>query len=132
MKQVVLKVEHGALLECPVWEAHPRGRNWWAEISLDPRAPSGLARRFWERGRGPYYYIIPRDLTPPVPVEVGADYYTGSGRKKPSRWYGVVVSVTSASLVLYESDNPRSAIELAEQLRTPQTTSRIITVPVAT
>lgn len=127
---VICRIEHGALIDCPVWEAHRRGRNWWAEISTDPRAPGGLARRFWERARGHYYYLVPDGLTPPVPVEVGADYYSSRGRRHPRRWYGVITQVTSSQLVLAPCSTAREAIKLARQLRDQQDElRRAIVVP---
>lgn len=128
-KKITLRVEHGALLDCPVWESHPRGRNWWAEISIDPRAPGGLRRRFWARARGEYCYLVPQDIDPPVPVEVGADYYTGRGRKRPCRWYGVVVTATATHLTLKECPDARSAIRTAEELRRNQDLRRVVVVP---
>ena len=37
------KIEDGAMVEAPIYEAHSRGKNWMATIEADPAAPGGLA-----------------------------------------------------------------------------------------
>jgi hypothetical protein len=114
MQQVVLKVEYGALLEVPIYESHWRGKNWMAEIWIDPKAPGGLGRRFFQKANGEYYYIIDRAKAP-MAIEFGADYYSGSGKKSPKRWYGVIIRVTTEELVLEEYDTARQAINAAKE-----------------
>lgn len=113
---MALEVEHGALVEVPVYCDHKRGRNWAAIIRPDPRSPGGLARRFLARARGRYYYMI-EGLSVGHAVEFGADYYTGSGRKWPERWYGVVVEITPTRVVLIEAKTPAEAFRIARELR---------------
>jgi hypothetical protein len=112
-----VKIENGAFVEALEWCAHRRGKNWLAFISEDPRAPGGLKRVFWERGRGRFYYIIPRNLECPCPVEWGGDYYTASGHKDPGRTYAVLVELTEDEAVFEVCGSPREAIQRAEELR---------------
>jgi hypothetical protein len=115
-----LEVELEALVEVPVWESHRRGRNWAATISPDPRAPGGLARDFWPKARGRYYYLVPA-LEPPVPVEFGADYYSGSGHLyRRSRWYGVVLAATPDRLYLEPAASALKAVRRAAELKALQ------------
>jgi hypothetical protein len=93
-------VELGALVEVPGYESHKRGTNWMASVRPDPRSPGGLARDFWERGRGRYYYMVPAGLTPGDVLECGHDYTTGGGNRHRSREYGVVIEVTPERLIL--------------------------------
>jgi hypothetical protein len=125
MTVVSLRMEHGALLEVPCYESHSRGRNWAAVICIDPSSPGGIGRTFWKRARGEFYYLIPADLRPPVPVEFGADYYTVSGRKKPHRVYGVILSISQGALTLQICQSAREAVERAEQLKVAQADSRL-------
>ncbi len=85
-------VECGAMIAVPIYENHRRGKNWLAIIEADPQSPGGLRRTFVQRGRGQYYYLIDQ-LKPGIPVEFGADYYSGSGKKSSNRVYGIVVTV---------------------------------------
>jgi hypothetical protein len=125
MTIVSLRVEYGALLEVPCYESHKRGRNWAATISIDPKSPGGIGRTFWKRAHGEFYYLIPADLRPPVPVEFGADYYTVSGRKKPHRVYGVILSISQDTLTLEICQSAREAVERAEQLKMERTDSKL-------
>ena len=61
-------IEFGALSECPVWESHKRGKNWCAAITPDPKSPGGLARDFWEKAKGDYYYLVPTAPIAPGPA----------------------------------------------------------------
>jgi hypothetical protein len=109
-------MEHGALVGAPVWEKHKRGKNWWARISIDPQAPGGLARDFAEKARGEgYSYIVPQWAKPGTPVEFGADYYSGRGRKYTSRWYGYIEQVSADALVLVQCETAREAVRQAQE-----------------
>jgi hypothetical protein len=68
------------------YEDHKRGKNWIATVEFDPSQPGSIDRSFWERGSGSYR-SVPDNLQRGDLVEVAADYYTGSGRKNPSRSY---------------------------------------------
>ncbi|GEM_PF-4210589 len=83
------KVEMGAMVEVPIYEGHKRGKNWMAVIQPDPNSPGGLRRDFQQTAKGKYYYMI-NGLKIGDPVEFGADYYTGGGKKHSKRWYGIV------------------------------------------
>ncbi len=89
---VSLRVENGALAQVPAgcWESHPRGKNWLALIAVSPLSPGGLARTFAIKAKGEWCYLVP-DWVPGTAVEFGADYYSGRGRKSPTRWYGYYV-----------------------------------------
>ena len=90
---IVLDVEDGALASVPsgCWESHKRGKNWLAIITVDPSKPGGFDRRFAEKAKGSSYYLLP-DWQPGDALEFGADYYySGGGRKSPTRWYGFYV-----------------------------------------
>ena len=112
---ITLACELGALTEIPggCWESHSRGKNWMAAIHKDPRAPGGLGRAFWEKAKGDYYYLIPANLNLPCPIEIGADYYTGSGHKQPTRWYGVIVESTADHITIEECGTASAAIKRA-------------------
>jgi hypothetical protein len=84
-----------------------------AEIWIDPKAPGGLGRRFFPKAHGEYYYMVDKAKAP-MPVEFGADYYSGSGKKRPHRWYGVIVCVTAEELTLEQYDTARQAINAAK------------------
>jgi len=111
---VKLKVEKGALLEVPIYEPHKRGKNWLAEIDLDPASPGGLKRRFFPRARGEYYYFIEPGV---FAVEFGADYYSSSYKKHPNRVYGVLVwDGKSDAAEFHECPSAREAIAFAKKL----------------
>lgn len=86
---IALKVEDGALASVPpgCWKTHTRGKNWLAVITVDPAKPGGLDRDFCQKAKGSSYYMVPA-IEPGQAVEFGADYYSGGGRKSPTRWYG--------------------------------------------
>lgn len=101
--EFVLEIEGGAFTTVPIFSTHKRARVWMARVTRDPRAPGGLRREFAERARGEgYYYLVPRGWKVGDFVEFGADYYTGSGKKDPRRWYGVIVEQTPSKWVLQE------------------------------
>jgi hypothetical protein len=107
---LLLRVESGALAQVPsgCWENHKRGKNWMATISVSPSSPGGLARDFLPKAHGEYYYQLGQ-LNPGTPIEIGADYYSGGGRKRPMRWYGYVIAQTEEYLLLRESSSGKSA-----------------------
>lgn len=109
-----LAVDHRALREAPVYETHKRGRNWMAQIGIDPTCPGGLSRQFAHRARGDYLYLIEEWMQPHVAVEFGADYYTGSGKKHQVRWYGVIRSVTETSMEVEQNSTALDAVRLSE------------------
>lgn len=118
MADFVMRLENGAAREVPLFETHRRGRNWMARVQLDPSAPGGLRREFFERAHGDYYYLIPPgSLSVGDAVEFGADYYSGSGRKSARRWYGVVAAVSEDRVELVQAEDGRKAVELGEKLR---------------
>ena len=113
---IALRIENGALANVPsgCWESNRRGKNWLASIGVDPAKPGGLDRIFWDKAKGDSYYIM-SSVKPGLAVEFGADYYSGRGRKSPTRWYGFVVRVIPATddspayLVLHECVTGKSA-----------------------
>lgn len=113
-KLVAFAVREGAFVEVPVYTAHRRARNWAAIVKPNPRAPGGLDRRFLERARGRYYYMI-EGLEPGQVIEFGADYYSYSGRRYPERWYGVVVSVAHDRVVFRPAKTQDEAFKFAEE-----------------
>lgn len=118
MEKCVIRLENGAALSAPVFERHPRGKNWMAKIVLDPAAPGGLRRKFFDRAHGDYYYLVPPgSLAVGDAVEFGADYYTSSGRKVAKRWYGAVASVSETEIELARAETAREAVETGERLR---------------
>jgi len=50
-----------------------------------------------------------------TPVEFGADYYSGSGRKSPNRWYGYIVRVTDGHWILHACSTGKAACKEAEK-----------------
>lgn len=94
---VSLRVECGALLDCPVWESHKRGKNWCSVIEIDPTSPGGLKRAFLQRAHGEYFYML-GDVKVGDAIEFAADYVTGAGKRQFKRVYGVVLEVTATEL----------------------------------
>lgn len=113
-------IEGDALAECPVWGTHSRSKNWMAIISLDNTAPGGLAREFAEKAKGDCFYILP-SLEVGDAIEFGADYYTGSGRKSPERWYGYIVRIEPTYLVLHRCKTGKEAVKSGEKIRPEKT-----------
>ena len=107
------EIEDGALVTAPIYENHKRGKNWLAVIAADPTAPGGLARTFAKSGRGRYLYLL-TGLAEGQPVEFGADYYSGSGTKRPQRWYGVIDLITDTRLLLLAYPTAKQAIAAAK------------------
>ncbi len=111
-------IEDGALVNVPKWTTHKRGKNWFASISIDPQSPGGLARTFHDKAKGSSYYLLP-SLSPGQAIEFGSDYYTGSGRKDPDRWYGYVVRIAPplapngerSYLILHECSTGKAAVK---------------------
>lgn len=106
------KIEDGAMVEAPVYETHPRGKNWMATIEADPAAPGGLARAFVKSGRGRYLYIVGPEVVGKA-VEIAADYTSSGGKRHPKRWYGVVRSVTDSEIAIEHYATDAEAIKAA-------------------
>ena len=104
-----IKIEDGAMVNCPCWESHSRGKNWCATISADPSKPGGLDRDFFAKAKGDSFYLVSETLAPGTPLEFGADYYSGRGRKNSKRWYGFVVVHTPEYLLVRESNTGKAA-----------------------
>jgi hypothetical protein len=115
--QLRMAVANGALLEVPVFEKHHRGTNWLAVIDIDGTAPSGLSRQFIDRGKGECFYLI-EQVKLFDPVEFGADYMTGVGRRHRKRWYGVVTAKTEDYILVEECPKGTLAVMLAKAKRT--------------
>lgn len=115
-KRVKYPVFQGYMEEVPIYERHRRGRNWLAKIELDPSSPGGLQREFMKLGKGSYYYNV-SDLEVGDPVEFGADYYSGGGRRSPERLYGVVTGKGSNWIEFEFVSNAKEAIKKAQELR---------------
>jgi len=120
VKTVTLGIFQGALTEVPnnCYRDHSRGKNWLAVIEMDPKSPGGLERIFCTRANGDYFYFTDKLAVGQV-VEFGADYYSGSGRRSPTRKYFVVAAISENGLTLkYTDDSDKvAAFELAEQLK---------------
>jgi hypothetical protein len=114
---VAYPVKLGAMTRVPIYEDHPRGRNWLAKIRPSPTAPGGLEREFVPRGKGKYIYMVEDHLSIGDAVEFGADYYSGSGRRSAKRWYGVVASVMPDKIFLVPQDTADEALRLAEEVQ---------------
>jgi len=110
------KIKNGILIETPVYCIHSRGKNWLARIALNPKAPGGLDREFCEKTKGQGRYILPADLRLGDAIEFGADYYTGSGKRNPNRWYGVIVRIENTFIVLRQASDGIEAIEAGEEM----------------
>jgi len=112
---LLLKVEDGALAQVPsgCWESHKRGKNWLATISVDPSKPGGLDRSFQPKAKGDIYYLV-GGLSAGDAVEFGADYYSGGGRKNPTRYYGFIVAIAGDALVLREAATGKAACKAAK------------------
>lgn len=95
-ENIQLTVVNSALLEAPVFEQHWRGQNWMAIIGIDPNSPGGLSRHWLPKANGGGYVVT--DLEVGTPLEFGADYKTSLGKKRPNRWYGVVVELRIDSI----------------------------------
>ncbi len=124
---VRLLIEYGALSELPVrdgrvlWESHPRGKNWLATIAPDPKSPNGLARKFLDKAKGDYFYLLPPGaLRVGEAIEIGADYYTGGGSPQRRRWYGVVSEIGPDHVDLIEYPTPAKAMAAGQAIRPPE------------
>ena len=104
------KIEMGAMMGCPLYDTHSLSKNWLALIRLDPRSPGGIKREFCEKAKGEEYYYLTSGLYEGAAVEFGVNYYTGSGRKRPARWYGIVKEMKEDLIIFEEFEDARSAI----------------------
>lgn len=117
-KPEVLKLitANGALLSAPVWEAHFRGSNWLAVIDIDGTCPGGLSRRWMPRGKGACLYLV-EQLALFDAVEFAADYTTTAGKKRASRWFGVVKAITDDFILVEEAKSGAKAVLRAKEMR---------------
>jgi hypothetical protein len=115
-----LPCANGALLAAPVWEQHYRGSNWLALIDIDATSPGGLSRKFLNRGKGECLYVI-EQVGLFDAVEFGADYTTSVGRRKPARWYGVVIAKTDSFLHVEQAETGAEAVLRAKAARVSPT-----------
>ena len=116
-KEVRLSYLNGALLKAPVYEDHYRGSNWLAVIDVDGTCPGGLSRQFMPYGKGECLYLI-EQIGLFSAVEFAADYTTSVGKKKPNRFYGVVIAITETELVVREFTSGADACVFAKKART--------------
>jgi hypothetical protein len=95
-----LRVSNRGLLDVLIYLRHRRAKNWVAIVAIDPTAPGGLSRIFFEYARrnGPAKYIVPERLEVGNILEFGADYVTSFGRTKPDRIYAFVTGVTNEAI----------------------------------
>jgi hypothetical protein len=109
-----LAVLNGALIERPIYEEHPRKREWVAVITYDPKIAGGIDRFWFNRATGPVTaYIVPATLVVGDAIEFGADYIRYSGFRDPGRWYGVVLEVTREYLLLQPCADAMAAFKLS-------------------
>jgi hypothetical protein len=121
METKCLPIEEGYLTEAPVFETHKRGKNWMALISNDPKSPGGIGRKFFERGNGKYIYDTSA-VELYMPLEFGADYYSGGGNKQACRRYGVVLVKQENRLEIQLCKDATEAIQVARDLRVTSAT----------
>lgn len=111
-----LTIVNGTLVNVPVWEKHERGSNWLAIIDVDGTKPGGLSRHFIDRGKGPCLYFS-EQVGLFDAVEFGADYTTSVGRKRPRRFYGVVVGKSDDRIRIETCKDGLAAILRAKEAR---------------
>lgn len=106
------------LMAVPVWNEHHRAKNWAAVVEVDPVAPGGFRRKWFNRGNGPAYYVVPDSLEAGDVVEFGADRVSFSGNRDGNRWYGVVLSVSDTAVRLQKCVNAADAASKSAGMRT--------------
>jgi hypothetical protein len=112
-----LRQANGALLDAPLYKDHHRTTNYGAIIDIDPVMPSGLARRFLNKGRGECLYLSEKmDLFDAL--EFASDYTTSVGKKYRERWYGIVIAKTDDFILLEECTTGATAVLRAKKART--------------
>jgi hypothetical protein len=105
------------LMEVPAWNEHHRAKNWAATLEVDPVAPGGLRRRWFNRGNGPVFYVVPDSLEPGDAVEFGADRVSYSGNRDGNRWYGVVLAVSNTAIRLQKCVSAADAASKSSAMR---------------
>jgi hypothetical protein len=110
-----IEIEAGGLKQAPIWQNHSRSKNWMAKIAVDPTEPGGLRRDFARKARGDFTYLVASWMVPDTPIEFGADYYTGSGRKHADRWYGVIRAISETEIEFEKFETARDAIKAAKE-----------------
>lgn len=119
IKTLELEIVLGALTEVPTdcWEQHKRGKNWLATLSLNPRKPDGVERKFQEYAKGASFFYFVKGLTIGSVIEFGADYYTYTDNKYKTRKYFVIDNILEDKLILkyIDCDSQQAAFQLAKQ-----------------
>lgn len=115
----VHELENNAFVEVPIYDNHPRAKNWLAIIKPDPSKPNGLDRTFVQKAHGKYFYMA-TDIKVGQALEFGADYYTTSGHKQPARVYALVLAKDENSITLELFNSPEDVIERAEEMKDPE------------
>lgn len=111
------RVLNRGLMEVPAWNENHRAKNWAAVLEVDPVAPGGLKRKWFNRGNGPVYYVVPESLEPGDAVEFGADRVSYSGNRDGNRWYGVVLAVSSTAVRLQRCVSAADAASKSAEMR---------------
>ncbi len=101
---------NSGLLEAPAFDEGKRSKNWAAIIAIDPCAPGGLSRHWFNRGRGICLYIVPPILRVHSAVEFAADQMSFSGYKRPYRWYGIVTEIADDHVTFEPFPDAMSAV----------------------
>jgi hypothetical protein len=119
---VRLPVEQGMALKTPVWEAvKDRAKNWGAVIKDQPSQPGGLGRDWLPRPRkGEPGRCRVSDLRPGQVLEFAADYQGRHGLV-PTRWYGIVVSVSDSEIALRPAETAVAAFAAGKAMNAEST-----------
>lgn len=104
------KIEHGAI-ETSIHESHKRGRNW-AAVLVGPNA-ARMDRQFLRR-RG--CVIDVSDLKVGDAFEIGGDYISSGGNRRPNRAYYVITEMADDHMVTETYDTAAQAIKAARTL----------------
>jgi hypothetical protein len=88
---------------------------------MDPKSPGGVDRSFLQKAKGEYLYLLPEGLAPGDAIEVGGDYFTGSGRRDRQRWYGFVLRIKPEHLVLRKCKTAAEAFRQGALYRAAKT-----------
>lgn len=105
------------LMAVPAWNDNHRAKNWAAIVEVDPVAPGGFRRKWFNRGNGPAYYVVPEMLGVGDVVEFGADRVSFSGNRDGNRWYGVVLAVSDSAIRLQKCVSAADAASKSAEMR---------------
>lgn len=105
------------LMAVPAWNDSHRAKNWAAVVEVDPVAPGGFRRKWFNRGNGPTYYVVPESLESGDVVEFGADRVSYSGNRDGNRWYGVVLAVSDVAVRLQKCVSAADAVSKSAAIR---------------